>query len=98
MLSIGVTVAKDVKCKVYPKNLVYWKVFIIMNLMDVLNLNIYHLYAIFVVEPASPRQKELIVTRRDNETNGLLERQKHHRILVMIALLRIVELLSLDHK
>ena len=69
-----------------------------MNLMDVLNLNIYHLYAIFVVEPAAPRQKELIETRRDNETNGLRERQKHHRILVMIALLRIVELLSLDHK
>ena len=95
MLSIGVTVAKDVKCKVYPKN---WYIGNSLNLMDVLNLNIYHLYAIFVVEPAAPRQKELIETRRDNETNGLLERQKHHRILVMIALLRIVELLSLDHK
>ena len=34
MLSIGVTVAKDVKCKVYPKNLVYWKVFIPYNEFD----------------------------------------------------------------
>ena len=67
-------------------------------MIEVLNFHVYDLFVIFVVEPAAPRHKELIKTRRDNETNGLLERQKHHRILVMIALLRIVELLSLDHR
>ena len=54
-------------------------------------------FAIFVVEPAAPRQKELIKTRKDNETNGFFARQKNNRILVMIVLLQIVELLSSEY-
>ena len=57
-----------------------------------LNFDIYDLSATFVVEPAAPREKELIKTRRDNETNGFSSIQKNDRILTMIVLLQIVEL------
>ena len=67
-------------------------------MIEVLNFQAYDLFAIFVVEPAAPRHKELIKTRRDNETNGFCERQKNDRMLVMIVLLQIVELLNSDYK
>ena len=67
-------------------------------MIEVFNFHVYDLFAIFVVEPAAPRHKELIKTRRDNETNGFLERRKNDRMLLMIIFLQIVELLSSDYK
>ena len=63
---------------------------------EVFNFHVYDLFAI--VEPAAPRHKELIKTRRDNETNGFCERRKNDRMLLMIVLLQIVELSNSDYK
>ena len=99
MLSTGVTVAKDVKCKVYPKNYCSGKaLFLLIYMIEVSNFHVYDFFAIFVVEPAAPRHKELIKTRRDNETNGFCERRKNDRMLVMIVILQIVELLNSDYE
>ena len=99
MLSIGVTVAKDVKCKVYPKHCCIGKCLFLslMYMIEVLNFHVYDLFAIFVVEPAAARQKESIKNRRDDETNGFCERRKNDRMLLMIVLLQIVELLSKNY-
>ena len=67
-------------------------------MIEVLSFRVYDLFAIFVVESAAPRHKELIKTRRDNETNGFCERRKNDRMLLMIVLLQIVELLNSDYK
>ena len=67
-------------------------------MIEVSNFHVYDFFAIFVVEPAAPRHKELIKTRRDNEINGFCERRKNDRMLVMIVILQIVELLNSDYE
>ena len=67
-------------------------------MIEVLNFHVYDLFVIFVVEPAAPRHKELIKTRRDNETNGFCERRKNDRMLLMIVLLQIAERFHSDYK